>query len=109
VEVLRTSISITREIARPLNESLSFVVARRNREQSDRAHDAGVAELRLSGDDRVGYVVVNCLSNIFISMSLSPFRFTFSFNQVPSISLSIPGKGQLSDRRGSAGGRGGKR
>lgn len=43
----RTSISITGEIARPLNERLSLVVAGCDREEANGAHDAGVAELRL--------------------------------------------------------------
>ncbi len=31
-------------------------------EEADRGDDAGVAQLWLSGDDGVGYVVVDCLS-----------------------------------------------
>jgi hypothetical protein len=65
----RTSIGITGEIARPLNECLSLVVAGRDREESNGAHDAGVAELRLGRDDGVGYVVVDRLS--FVSIRLA--------------------------------------
>ena len=43
----RTGISITGEIARPLNERLSLVVAGCDREEANGAHNAGVAELRL--------------------------------------------------------------
>ena len=69
----RTSISITGEIARPLNERLSLVVAGCDREEANGAHDARVAELRLGSDDRVGYVVVDRLS--FVST-----RFTFTIH-----------------------------
>jgi hypothetical protein len=65
----RTSISIAGEIARPLNERLSRVVAGCDREEADGAHDAGVAELRLGRDDGVGYVVVDRLS--FVSIRLA--------------------------------------
>ena len=58
---VHTSISITGEIASPLNECLSFVVAGGNGEEADGAHDAGVAELGLGGDDGVSNVVINCL------------------------------------------------
>jgi len=53
------SISITREVSRPLHERLALVVARGNWEAANRAHSARVAELLLGGDDRVGDIMVN--------------------------------------------------
>jgi len=48
------------------------VVAGSDREQADRAHDAGVAELRLGGDDGVGYVVVDCRMSLKLNLQLGP-------------------------------------
>jgi len=65
-----TSISITGEIASPLNECLSFVVAGGNGEEADGAHDAGVAELGLGGDDGVSNVVINCRVSLKLDLQL---------------------------------------
>jgi len=62
------SISITREISRPLNERLSFMVTGSNWEQADSGNDAGVAELRLGRDDGVGYVVVDCRVSLKLNL-----------------------------------------
>ena len=51
------------------------MVAGRDREEADRTHDAGVAELRLSGDDGVGDVVID---------GLSPSSVTFYLHFSPS-------------------------
>jgi len=43
----------------------------RNREAANRAHNAGVAELRLGGDDRVGNVVVDGGMSFKLNLQLS--------------------------------------
>jgi hypothetical protein len=50
---------------------MSFVLSRSNREEADSANDRGVAELRLSRDDRVGDVVIDALYPI-ISQYIYP-------------------------------------
>lgn len=56
-----TSVCIAGEVASPLHKRAALGLARRDRVEADSADDAGVAELRLGRDDRVGDVVVNRL------------------------------------------------
>lgn len=57
----RTSISVTREIPRPLHKRAALVVAAGDGVALHRAEDAAVSELRLGRDDAVGDVVVDSL------------------------------------------------
>jgi len=54
-------VSIAREVTSPLNESVTFVFTRSNREAANRTQDRGVLKLWLSRDDREGDIVVNRL------------------------------------------------
>ena len=56
-----TGIGVGRELAAPLHKGVALVLARRDGIGADGADDAGVAEGRLRGDDRVGDVVVDAL------------------------------------------------
>jgi len=57
---------------------MSLTLARCNREETNGAHNGGVGELRLSGDDRVGDVVIDglfeCLLTNALTLSVCIFK-----------------------------------
>ncbi len=69
-EQRHTSISITREASGPLNEGVSLVLARGDRVAANSAVDGGVGDIRLSGDDGVGDIVIDSLS-VYCNISIS--------------------------------------
>jgi hypothetical protein len=62
MRIIRTGVSITRKVPRPLNKSMSFMRSRRNGKASHTAHRRRITELRLSRDDRICNVVINRLN-----------------------------------------------
>lgn len=62
--IVLTGVSIAREVAGPLNEGAGLVLTAGDGEKADGADNTGVAQSGLSGDDRVGDIVVDGLPSI---------------------------------------------
>lgn len=62
-----TRISITRKVSRPLNECMTFVWTRSDREETNSADYGRVSQLRRGSDDGVGNEVIDSLPQDHIS------------------------------------------